>query len=63
MPDQILLEDGNGLIHEGGGDVLLEGEDSSLVIPVRTHLGLQVGDEVVTLGLKIGSETLDGVSA
>lgn len=63
MPDGILLEDGNSLIHEGSGDILLEGEDSSLVIPTRTHLGLQVGDESVNTGLKVGSETLDGVSS
>lgn len=63
MPDAILLESGDALIHESSGDILLEGEDSSLVIPARTHLGLQVGSEVITTGLKIGSETLDGVSA
>lgn len=63
MPDGILLENGNNLIHEGSGNVLLEGEDSSLVIPARTHLGLQVGSETADTGLKVGSETLDGVSA
>jgi len=61
--NNILLETGDNLLHEGGNLILLEGEDSSLVIPTRTHLGLQVGDEVITTGLKIGSETLDGVSA
>lgn len=63
MPDGILLEDGSNMLHEGSGNILLEGEDSSLVIPARTHLGLQVGDESVDTGLKVGSETLDGVSS
>ena len=63
MPDGILLEDGSNMLHEGSGNILLEGEDSSLVIPTRTHLGLQVGDESADTGLKVGSETLDGVSS
>jgi len=64
MPDGILLEDGNDLIHQGGMRILLEGEDTSLTIPTRTNLGLQIGTEVISqLGFKVGDQTLDGVSA
>ena len=64
MPDGILLEDGNDLIHQGGMRILLEGEDTSLTIPTRTNLGSQIGTEVISgLGFKVGDQTLDGVSA
>ena len=62
MPDNILLDNGNNMHHEGAGEVLLEGEDSTLIIPTRTELGLQVGDESLDTGFKIGDETIAGAS-
>ena len=43
MTFNLLLEDGNAMLHEGGGNLLLEGGDSTLTIPTRTALGLAVG--------------------
>jgi hypothetical protein len=62
MPDAILMEDGSAMLHEGGNNILLEGQDSSLVIPTRTALGLAVGSETIDTGLAIGSETVTGAS-
>jgi hypothetical protein len=62
MPDGILMEDGTNMVHEGAGQILLEGEDSTLVIPTRTALGLMIGDETLDTGLMIGDETIGGAS-
>ena len=62
MPDGILMEDGGLMRHEGNNQILLEGEDSTLVIPARTALGLRVGSESVDTGLKIASESVSGAS-
>ena len=62
MPDNLLMETGGAMLHEGGGQILLEGEDSTLVIPTRTALGLAVGSETIDTGLAIGSEAVNGAS-
>lgn len=62
MPDNLLMETGDAMLHEGGGQILLEGEDSTLVIPTRTALGLAVGSETIDTGLAIGSEAVNGAS-
>jgi hypothetical protein len=74
MPDNILLEDGSDMLHEGNHLILLEGQSFGLTIPTRTALGLQSGDEVIdtgyaagdeslTTGYKVGDETIGGLSA
>jgi hypothetical protein len=62
MPDGILLENGNNLVHEGSGQILLEGEGITLVIPATTSLGLAIGSEAVDTGFAIGSEVITGAS-
>ena len=62
MTFNLLLEDGNAMLHEGGGNLLLEGGDSTLTIPTRTSLGLNIGSETIDTGFAIGSEAANGVS-